>query len=256
MMRRLEDESRDQAVQWGWYLGLMDVLPGSTLLDVHCGDGGFARQAVPFVGSRGRVVGLESRLDLLAQAERQTAAQRLGVVVRFVAGAGVRLPFRDGAVDAVTCVDGLGLVADPVALLAECRRVCHPAGRVLLVQTDWDTQVFQSSDRELTRRIVAAYTDSNPAGWSGRNLWGWFNAFPWVNPRLEIYPHFNSEYLPARSSWTLTRHAMREPVLASGAVSPEQYDGWLAGLELEQQRGAYFFSVNRYVCTGRIPPNP
>lgn len=255
MVRQLDEESRDQAVQWGWYLGLLDMLPGSRLLDVYCGDGGLTRLAVAFVGRQGMVVGVDSGAGALAEEGRRAADQHLGVVVRYVAGVGERLPFRDRAFDAVICVEGLGRAADPVGLIGECRRVCQPAGRVLLVQTDWDTQVHQSSLRDLTRRVVTAFSDSGTAGWGGRNLWGWFNSFPWANPRLEIYPHFNAEYLPSRSSWTLTRRTMRTPVLASGRVSAEEYDTWLADLEAQQAKGAYFFSINRYVCTGRIPPN-
>ena len=243
-------------MQWGWYLGLMDLLPGSKLLDVRCGDGGLARLAVPFVGGRGLVVGVDPATEALVAARARVEEQQLGRLVRFVAGAGELLPFADGAFDAVSCVEGLATVAAPAALLAECRRVCRPSGRVLLAQTDWETQVHQSSLRDITRRIVTAYADAQPGGgWTGRGLWGRFSRFPWANPRLEIYPHFNTEYVPARTCWTLTRTTMRTPVLASGRVSAAEYDAWLADLEAQHAQGAYFFSINRYVCTGRIPPN-
>ena len=58
------------------------------------------------------------------------AAGRVG----FVAGDALRLPFRDGAFDAVTISFGLRNVADPGAALAEMRRVTRPGGRLVVCE--------------------------------------------------------------------------------------------------------------------------
>ena len=52
----------------------------------------------------------------------------------FVAGDALRLPFRDGAFDAATISFGLRNVADPVAGLAEMRRVTRPGGRLVVCE--------------------------------------------------------------------------------------------------------------------------
>jgi demethylmenaquinone methyltransferase/2-methoxy-6-polyprenyl-1,4-benzoquinol methylase len=52
----------------------------------------------------------------------------------FVAGDALRLPFRDGAFDAVTISFGLRNVADPLAGLAEMRRVTRPGGRLVVCE--------------------------------------------------------------------------------------------------------------------------
>ena len=52
----------------------------------------------------------------------------------FVAGDALRLPFRDGAFDAVTISFGLRNVADPGAGLAEMRRVTRPGGRLVVCE--------------------------------------------------------------------------------------------------------------------------
>ena len=52
----------------------------------------------------------------------------------FVAGDALRLPFRDGAFDAVTISFGLRNVADPGAALAEMRRVARPGGRLVVCE--------------------------------------------------------------------------------------------------------------------------
>ena len=51
-----------------------------------------------------------------------------------MAGDALRLPFRDGAFDAVTISFGLRNVADPGAALAEMRRVTRPGGRLVVCE--------------------------------------------------------------------------------------------------------------------------
>jgi demethylmenaquinone methyltransferase / 2-methoxy-6-polyprenyl-1,4-benzoquinol methylase len=52
----------------------------------------------------------------------------------FVAGDALRLPFRDGAFDAVTISFGLRNVADPGAGLSEMLRVTRPGGRLVVCE--------------------------------------------------------------------------------------------------------------------------
>ncbi len=54
--------------------------------------------------------------------------------ISFVAGDALRLPFRDGAFDAVTISFGLRNVADPGAALTEMRRVTRPGGRLVVCE--------------------------------------------------------------------------------------------------------------------------
>jgi demethylmenaquinone methyltransferase / 2-methoxy-6-polyprenyl-1,4-benzoquinol methylase len=54
--------------------------------------------------------------------------------VSFVAGDALALPFGNGVFDAVTISFGLRNVADPVAALAEMRRVTRPGGRLLVCE--------------------------------------------------------------------------------------------------------------------------
>ena len=51
-----------------------------------------------------------------------------------MAGDALRLPFRDGAFDAATISFGLRNVANPVAGLAEMRRVTRPGGRLVVCE--------------------------------------------------------------------------------------------------------------------------
>ncbi len=66
--------------------------------------------------------------------QRGSAGDRPPGILSFVAGDALRLPFRDGAFDAVTISFGLRNVADPGAGLAEMARVTRPGGRLVVCE--------------------------------------------------------------------------------------------------------------------------
>jgi demethylmenaquinone methyltransferase/2-methoxy-6-polyprenyl-1,4-benzoquinol methylase len=70
----------------------------------------------------------------------------------FVAGDALRLPFRDGAFDAVTISFGLRNVASPGAALAELRRVTRPGGR--LVVCEFSTITIAPVDKLYRRYLL------------------------------------------------------------------------------------------------------
>jgi demethylmenaquinone methyltransferase / 2-methoxy-6-polyprenyl-1,4-benzoquinol methylase len=70
----------------------------------------------------------------------------------FVAGDALRLPFADGAFDAVTISFGLRNVASPGAALAEMRRVARPGGR--LVVCEFSTITIAPVDKLYRRYLL------------------------------------------------------------------------------------------------------
>src|SRR3984957_9968204 len=84
----------------------------------------------------------------------------------FVAGDALRLPFADGAFDAVTISFGLRNVASPGAALAEMRRVTRPGGR--LVVCEFSTITIAPVDKLYRRYLlnvlpaIARRTARNP----------------------------------------------------------------------------------------------
>ncbi|HET8631735.1 MAG TPA: methyltransferase domain-containing protein [Thermomicrobiales bacterium] len=106
---------------------------GQRVLDVGAGTGLVALEARRRVGPGGRVVAFDLSRDALRECRRQVA-DAPGAPLRPVAGDATRLPFLDGAFDAVLTRSVLIYVADKSAAAREIRRVLRPGGRASLFE--------------------------------------------------------------------------------------------------------------------------
>jgi demethylmenaquinone methyltransferase/2-methoxy-6-polyprenyl-1,4-benzoquinol methylase len=103
----------------------VDARPGEHVLDLAAGTGS---SSLPFAAAGAHVVACDFSLGMLEVGRNQHAT------LPFVAGDALRLPFADGAFDAVTISFGLRNVADPDAALAEMSRVTKPGGRLVVCE--------------------------------------------------------------------------------------------------------------------------
>jgi SAM-dependent methyltransferase len=95
------------------------------VLDVGCGTGLLAARLRREL--RGvRIVGCDFSAGMLAQARRHDAR------AAWVRGDAGRLPFRDGAFDAIVSTEAFHWFPDPHAALRELARVLRPDGRLLV----------------------------------------------------------------------------------------------------------------------------
>ncbi len=106
----------------------LDLLPGQCLLDLAAGTG---TSSEPFAAAGVTTVACDFSLGMLQEGHHRP--QRRSALA-FVAGDATRLPFADGAFDAVTISFGLRNVVDPQAALSEMRRVTRHGGRLVVCE--------------------------------------------------------------------------------------------------------------------------
>jgi arsenite methyltransferase len=139
-------------------LAALGLKPGQDVLDIGSGPGFLAREMAEAVGPGGTVRGLDPSQAMLAVARRRPPACG-SAPVEFGPGQATELPFADGEFDVVTSTQVYEYVDDMPTALAEAYRVLRPGGRVLVLDTDWESIVWRSSDADRMRRVLAAWDE-------------------------------------------------------------------------------------------------
>jgi SAM-dependent methyltransferase len=104
---------------------------GQRVLDVACGTGVLAREAVSRTGSTGQVAGVDPTPGMLV------VAKQLAPSIEWREGVAELLPFPDRAFDAVVSQFGLMFFTDRHRALREMLRVLTPGGRLAVAV--WDS---------------------------------------------------------------------------------------------------------------------
>lgn len=104
---------------------------GRDLLDLGCGDGALTIQ----YATRGprSVIGVDIDADAVARAQASRHDRR----VLYRVSSTTRLPLPDASIDVILCYDVFEHVAQPSAILSECRRVLRPGGQMLIGTWGW-----------------------------------------------------------------------------------------------------------------------
>ncbi|WP_035859327.1 methyltransferase domain-containing protein [Cryptosporangium arvum] len=129
---------------------LLDLAPGSAVVDVGCGSG---RAAAEMSALGVTAVGVDPDERMVAVASERWPA------VDYRVATAEELPFGDAELRGYRADKVFHVLDDPARAVDEARRVLAPRGRIVLVGQDWDTIVIDSDDPALTRTIVQAAAD-------------------------------------------------------------------------------------------------
>jgi SAM-dependent methyltransferase len=208
---------------------LLALQPGERVIDIGSGPGFLAAEMAAEVGPDGFVAGVDPSESMLAIAGRREAP------VEYVAGDALALPFEDASFDAAVATQVYEYVADMPAALAEAHRVLKPGGRLLILDTDWDSIVWHSSDRDRMQRVLEKWNDHLADPYLPRRLPGLLRDAGLELRETTIIPILNRGADPDAFSRGIL------PVIAT-YVGDAAWADDLAGLGDD-----YFFSLNRYV---------
>lgn len=152
----------------------LELAPGQRVLDLAAGT---ATSSMALARSGADVVGCDFSLGMLRVGRKNTARADSGV--ELVAGDALRLPFADGAFDAVTISFGLRNTADVDQALRELLRVTRPGGRLVICEFSHPTwapfrTVYVEYLMTLLPRVATAVS-SDPAayGYLAESIRAW-----------------------------------------------------------------------------------
>ncbi|HEY7431362.1 MAG TPA: methyltransferase domain-containing protein [Streptosporangiaceae bacterium] len=222
---------------------LLRLRPGEDVLDIGCGPGLLACEMAGEVGPAGSVHGVDASEPMLALAAAR--ARPPGAAPLELQPADVTaLPFGDGSFDAATSIQVYEYADDLPAALAEAHRVLRPGGRLLVLDTDWDSVVWHSSDRDRMRRVLAAWEEHLADPRLPRRLAGLLRGAGFTVACSRAIPVLNTGYDPATYSAWLAG-TVGAFVLGRAGLTGADVTAWRE--DLAALGDDYFFSLNRYL---------
>ncbi|MGV3615410.1 MAG: methyltransferase domain-containing protein [Fimbriimonas sp.] len=243
--------SPEVAAMRRWLHAQLEVPSGGTVVDLGCGAGEDLRMLAEATPQAARFVGVERSERLVAAATEANTDPRVTYVC---ADAGARLPFADGAVDALYSVNLLECLPDKQGLLRECARILKPGGGILMAHWDWDTQTFDGPDRAAVRRILHAFNDWKQAWmeeidpWAGRRLHPYFAECGAFEGEVRAYTMTSTSFAP--DSYGYRQAQSFAALVRRGLVEEEAYAAFMDHQARAAERGAFFYSVTMYAYVG------
>jgi ubiquinone/menaquinone biosynthesis C-methylase UbiE len=223
---------------------------GERAIDIGCGPGFLTTELTTEVGPNGWVCGLDLSESMLAQARSRGAGLPGAAWLDFRQGDATSLPFADASFDAAVVTQVYEYVADLPTALAELHRVLRPGGRAVIVDTDWDSIVWSSTDDARTSRILAAWDEHLTDPHLPRRLRPLLLQTGFAVPRAEAITTINLEFAGYSQGLAGLVAAF---VVGRRGVTQQEVDAWLADLRRLDAEDGYFFSLDQHLFLASKP---
>jgi ubiquinone/menaquinone biosynthesis C-methylase UbiE len=220
--------------------------PGEWILDLGSGPGLLACELAVEVGQEGRISAVDISVEMNQIASRRIAEEGLAGRVEVGLGDATSLTFPEATFDAAVSTQVLEYLEDVEAALRELRRVVRPGGRLVLLDTDWDTLVWFTKDEDRTERILTAWSEHAPQNQLPRTLAPRLRACGFSVTATQAIPLLNTSYSENTYSYNLAA-LIADFARRQNTVSDHDVNGWLSELSTLDRDGRYFFSLNRYL---------
>lgn len=234
----------DVVAQRQFVLGLLDLQAGERVLDIGSGPGYLISEMGAAVGPDGAVHGLDASVAMNAIAAGRCADKPW---VQIDQGDVLELPYADGTFDAAVSTQVYEYVADLPRALEELHRVLRPGGRALILDTDWDSLVWHTNDRELHRRITAAWEDHLVHPHLPKVLARLMRAAGFTVTAQRVHVLFNTE-LTENSFSAFDMRAVAKYVPGHHGLTEADAADWMADLQARGDADEFFYSLNRYIA--------
>ena len=145
-------------------------------------------------------------------------------------------------------------ILDKTALVNEIHRVLKPGGKTLFAHWDWDTQVYNSSNKSIIRKFVAAFSDwqqdwmEASDGQMGRRLWGLFEGSGKFKGDIASFTLLETEYREGKYGFDRLRDL--SGLVEGGSIESSEYETICSEMQELSDARKYFYSVNSYIYVG------
>jgi arsenite methyltransferase len=238
-------------VQRQQVLRLLSPRSGERVLDIGCGPGYLVCEIAAQVAPSGSVCGIDVSDDMLAIAQTELARAPAGTRIELRNADATALPFDDAAFDAGAATQVYEFVDHVAVALGELYRVLRPGGRAAILDTDWGSVVWHSTDDDRMRRVLDAWRQRLAHPHLPRTLSPRLRRAGFDIARREVFPIFD----PHGGDGSYSARQLDHIAAALADPSPDAADveAWAEELRALADSEDYFFSLNRYLFLATKP---
>ena len=228
------------------FINNINFKPGEKGLDVGSGPGFLARIIKEKVGVRGSVCGVDVSEFMLNIAQSKSDEKD---EINFSYGDATDLLFPDESFDTITCTQVLEYLNDVDKALKEFNRVVRKGGKIAILDTDWDSIVWQSSNSERMRRVLKIWEAHTSDPFLPRTLSSRIEKTGFQVISQKIFTIYNPSYKVETYSNRII-DLIAAFVIQNGGIEKEEALAWAKDLR-DSHENSYFFSLNRYFFLGQ-----
>lgn len=216
------------------------------ILDIGCGQGDLLGRLFSSINPESYLVGIDESVKAVKSAKENNPSIEFHNE-KFTDS----LSFDDDIFDIVVSVDTLECIPDKSALVNEIHRVLLPWGKVVVAHWDWDTQVYNSANKSVIRKCVAAFSDwqqewmEDSDGQMGRRLWALFEGSGKFNGKIESFTLLETEF--RQGNYGFDRFRDLAGLVKNGGIESTDYEKIRREMEDLSNKRKYFYSVNSYI---------
>ena len=232
--------------------GALHLQPGEHGLYIGSGPGLAPCEIAQALGPAGRLAVVEKNAAMLAMTQRRAARDGLLDRLDLQEGDAAALPFSDDTFAFVGSAQVFEYVPEVARAVSEVYRVLRPGGRLALINTDWQTLIWDTDDANLGARVVTAWEGHLAHNHLPRRLKPLLSRTGLQVDGVEPIVILNTDYDPNAFSFMLL-HIVADYVRGTGQLSPAEVDAWVADVQHRGGEGSYFFSLNQYLFVAHKP---
>lgn len=217
----------------------LNLVPGQHVLEIGCGTGRDAEYLAAKVAPQGRVIAIDTSVELIKQAASRTAPLRLPLEFR-VADA-QRLPFSDDSFHALRIERVLQHVEDPELAVREMVRVVRSGGFIAALEPDWETLSAAGGSVHVLRALSRYHADVlTKNGSIGRDLPYLFQKAGCRAVAVEGFA-FSTQSLSVADT-VMNLNACLKGAVAQGWTTKEEASSWWDEASSRDKMGGFYAS--------------